>query len=131
VGHPGAEVGLTEKTTMDKVEAKKLQRSMNPKTIQALVEHDFDLSKPHPITNVFYSSDPLFETQLEHELTNRGLDVHKIEMTDSTDDRSEYGFEATIIHSIDVDWIDNLTETCIDLASDCCAEYDGWYTEVE
>jgi regulator of RNase E activity RraB len=116
---------------MDKAAAKELQRSMNPKTILALVENDCDLSKSRPITNVFYSNNPSCKTRLERELRNRGLNVHKIEMTNPTDDRPEYCFEVTIIHPIDSDWIDNLTDTCIDLASDCCAEYDGWFTEVD
>jgi regulator of RNase E activity RraB len=115
---------------MGKVEAKKLQRSMNPITIQALVENDCDLPPSRPITNVFYSNDPLCKTRIEYELTARGFTVHRMEVTEPTKDEPEYSVDATIIHCVDSAWIDNLTDTCIDLASDCCAEYDGWFTEI-
>lgn len=125
------EIGIVVRVSMGKVDEKKLQRSMNPRTIQALVENDCDLSRPRPITNLFYSSDPSCKKRISHELMVRGFTVHRLEMTEPTGDKPEYGVEATIIHSLDREWIDSLTDTCIDLAADCCAEYDGWFTEID
>ncbi len=116
---------------MGNADAKKSQRDMNPETIQAVIRNNCDLTRPHPITNVFYCSNLSCKTRIEHELTVRGFTVHRMEINISIRDKDEFIVEATIVHSIDSDWIDHLTDACVDLASKCCAEYDGWYTEID
>ncbi len=120
-----------QETAMEVSHEKELQRCMNPKTIKALVEHDCDLSRLRPITNVFLSNDPRLASRIEHEMAVRGFAATNMCVLGRSEDEPRNSIGATIIHSVEISWIDQMTDTCIEVASDCGAEYDGWYTETD
>jgi hypothetical protein len=118
--------------TVDPYEySRSLQRKMNPESLAWIREHGVLLGTIICITNVFYApskavTDSLEEVLRIHEFRNINGSL------DSSREKSiSWCIEADDDYALDVSILDRMTDLCVDIAEQCHAEYDGWFTEVQ
>ena len=109
--------------------SKRLQREMNPKTLQLLENKGCDLGNTRLIMNVFYAKSKEEIEKLKELLKTYDFRFSNDMLSPSAKNPFEWCLKAEIILSPSLENINNMTDMCVDLADEVDAEYDGWYTE--
>jgi len=109
---------------------KRLQRDMNPGTLKLLESKGCNLSTTITILNVFYLNRAGVINEFIELLKNHNFHISKEMVSSSSNDPSVLCLKAEILLLPTCENINNMTDTCIDIAEQVGADYDGWYTEI-
>ena len=111
-------------------ENKRLQRLMNTETLKTLADEGCSLDESLVMFNVFYVSTAEIIEGLRERLEGHGFAIHTIEAAAEEDRDSSICLTAGIGLVPDAQNVDWMTDTCVELADELGAVYDGWYVEV-
>ena len=113
-------------------ENKEKQRRWNPETLKLLEEKGADLNKLHKIINVFNLFDEEGIQTLSRLLEETEFRVVDVIKMDKSDKSTYWSLDAEVELIPDLERINQMTDSCIDLAASVnAADYDGWYTQPE
>ncbi len=118
---------------MNKVDrdSRNLQRRMNPESLAVLREKGILLGTIICITNVFYAPSKAITNSLKDVLRFHGFRGIKERFDPSKEESISWYIEADNDYVLDLPALNRMTDLCVDIAQQCHAEYDGWFTEVQ
>ncbi len=108
-----------------------LQRRMNPESIALLREKGVSSGTTITITNAFYAGTGSIADSLESCLAERGFRAIEETLAASEENSGKLYVEADIDVVLGLSSLNGMTDLCVDIAQQCHAEYDGWFTEVQ